>query len=160
MFSRKRGKMSYPEPPKDIYYWKRRIKAKYLTWNSERLCEDKLCKSFWRRPACQETLSKASDISSAAAQVAPDLLKALAILSDTTVRRSTVDLEDVKPYWELEKRLHFCRCLAILLFTSFSVTLLTTERPFFNILKYRGHQWDLLTTWKTRLLQTHIEEFI
>ena len=42
-------------------------------------------------------------ISSAAARVAPDLLKALAILSDTTVRRSAVDQEDLKPYWKLEK---------------------------------------------------------
>ena len=31
------------------------------------------------------------DISSATARVAPDLLKALAILSDTTVRRSAVE---------------------------------------------------------------------
>ena len=36
-------------------------------------------------------MSKALDISSATARVAPDLLKALAILSDTTVRRSAVD---------------------------------------------------------------------
>ena len=43
-----------------------------------------------RRPACQ-TLSKALDISSVTAWVAPDLLKALAILSDATVRRSAVD---------------------------------------------------------------------
>ena len=55
-----------------------------------------------RRPACQ-TLLKALDISSATAQVAPDLLKALAILSDTTVRRSAVDREDLKPYWKSEK---------------------------------------------------------
>ena len=34
---------------------------------------------------------KALDLSSATAQVAPDLFKALAILSDTTVRRSAVD---------------------------------------------------------------------
>ena len=52
-----------------------------------------------RRSACQ-TLSKALDISSATAPVAPDLLKALAILSDTTVRRSAVDREDLKPYWK------------------------------------------------------------
>ena len=43
------------------------------------------------------------DISSATARVAPDLLKALAILSDTTVRRSAVDREDLKPYWKSEK---------------------------------------------------------
>ena len=40
--------------------------------------------------ACQ-TLSKALDISHATAQVARDLLEAPAILSDTTVRKSTVD---------------------------------------------------------------------
>ena len=48
-------------------------------------------------------LSKPLDISSATARVAPDLLKALAILSDITVRRSAVDREDLKAYWESEK---------------------------------------------------------
>ena len=38
------------------------------------------------------------DISKATARVAPDLLKALAFYSDTTVRRSTVDREDLEPY--------------------------------------------------------------
>ena len=56
-----------------------------------------------------KTLSKALDISSATARVAPDLLKTLAILSDTTVRRSAVDREDLKPYWKSEKRPHFSR---------------------------------------------------
>ena len=51
---------------------------------------------MWRIPACQ-TLSKALDILSVTARVALDLLKALAILSDTTVGRSTVDREDLKP---------------------------------------------------------------
>ena len=62
--------------------------------------------SLWRRLACQ-TLSKAFNISSATAQVDPDLLKALAILSDTTVRRSSVDIEDLKPYWKSEKKVTF-----------------------------------------------------
>ena len=57
---------------------------------------------MWRKPACQ-TLSKALDISSATARVAPGLLKALVILTDTTVRRSAVDREDLKPYWKSEK---------------------------------------------------------
>ena len=43
------------------------------------------------------------------AQVAPDLLKAPAILSDTTVRRSAVDQEDLKPFWKSAKRPHFSR---------------------------------------------------
>ena len=58
--------------------------------------------SLWRIPACQ-TLSKALDLSSATTRVAPDLLKALEILSDTTVRRSAVHREDLKPYLKLEK---------------------------------------------------------
>ena len=94
--------------------------TKYLTWNSIDL-------SLWSRAACL-TLSKALDISSATAQVAPQLLKAQAILSDTTVQRSAVDQEDLKPYWESEKNPHFSRWSTILLFTSFSNTSLTTER--------------------------------
>ena len=43
------------------------------------------------------------DISTATAQVAPNLLKALAILSDTTVSRSKIDKEDLKPYWKSKK---------------------------------------------------------
>ena len=35
--------------------------------------------------------------------VAPDLLKALGILLDTTVRRSAVEREDLKPNWKSEK---------------------------------------------------------
>ena len=36
--------------------------------------------------------------------IAANLLKALAILSDTTVRRSAVDGEDLKPNWKPEKK--------------------------------------------------------
>ena len=57
---------------------------------------------MWKRPAYQ-TLLKAMDISYATAHLAPDLLKALAILSVTTVGRSAVDREDLKPYWKTEK---------------------------------------------------------
>ena len=42
-------------------------------------------------------MSKALGISSATARVGPDLLKALALLSDTTVRKSAFDREDLKP---------------------------------------------------------------
>ena len=76
--------------------------------------------SLWKRPACQSLLK--AFISNTAAPVAPDLLKALAILSDTTVRKSAVHWEDLKPYWKLENRPHFSRWLTILLFTSFLKT--------------------------------------
>ena len=37
------------------------------------------------------------------------LLKARAILSDTTAIRSAVDRKELKPYWKLEKGPHFSR---------------------------------------------------
>ena len=51
------------------------------------------------RPVCQTLKDKPS----VAAQVAPDRLEPLAILSDTTVRKSAVDREDLKPYWKSDK---------------------------------------------------------
>ena len=42
-------------------------------------------------------------MSSATARVAPDLLKVVKVLPDTTARRSAVDQEDLKPYWKSEK---------------------------------------------------------
>ena len=98
---------------------KRRTEAKYLTWNSIWL-------EFVKKTS-MPNLAK-SFVSSATARVAPDLLKTLPILLDTTVRRCAVNQEDLKPYWKWEKRLHFSRWSKIILFTSFSKTLLTTER--------------------------------
>ena len=49
------------------------------------------------------------DISSATARVAADLLKALAVISDTTVRKSAVDKKDLKQYWKSDKIPHFSR---------------------------------------------------
>ena len=43
----------------------------------------------------------------ATALVAPDLLKDQANVSDTTVRRSSVDRGNLKPYWKSEKRPYF-----------------------------------------------------
>ena len=80
-----------------------------------------------RRPAYQ-ILLKAMDISSATARVAADLLKAIAVISDTTVRKSAVDKKDLKQYRKTDKRPHFSRWSTVLLFTSFSKTLLTPER--------------------------------
>ena len=83
---------------------------------------------MWRRPACQSLL-EALDISSASAtaRVAPDLLKTLVILSDTTVRSSAVDRDGIKPYLKSENRPHFYRWPISLLLISFSKNLLTTE---------------------------------
>ena len=69
-----------------------------------------------------------------------DLIKAVAILLDTTVRRSAVDSEDLKPYWKSEKRPHFSRWSTILFFRSFSKTLLTKERGLTSRPSYLGQQ--------------------
>ena len=117
-----------------------------------------------------QTLSKFSDRSSNIACVALYLLKAPAILSDTTVRRSPVDREDLKLDWKSGKEPHFSTWSTIPLFTSFSNTLLTTKRRLTgwyvlpvdlspNILKYRERRWNLPTIWKTRVFQTHVQEF-
>ena len=65
-------------------------------------------------------MSKALDIPGATVPVASDLLISQAILSDTTVRRSEVDQEDLKP--------RFPMLLITLLFASFTKTLVATER--------------------------------
>ena len=124
--------------------------------------------NLWRRPACR-TLLKALDTSSATAQLAPDLLKDLATLSDATVRISAVHWEDLKLYWKSEKRPYFSRWSTILIFkfikdlTNYrkktNRVVVFSSRPFSNILKYRDHQYDLPTIWKTWLFQTHVEEF-
>ena len=44
--------------------------------------------------------SSAYQTLTARAQAVPDLLQDLANLSDTTVRRSVVAQEDLKPYWK------------------------------------------------------------
>ena len=68
-----------------------------------RYCGEVMKKHF------NKDLSKAVDILSAALGVAPNMLKVLLIVSYTTVRRSTVDREDLEPYWKAEKKPHFSR---------------------------------------------------
>ena len=81
------GGLPIQNHPKLSVAEKKRNKAKYLTCNSIRL-------KFVKKTSMPNSV----DISSATARVAPDLLKALAVLSDTTVRRFVVDQEDLKPY--------------------------------------------------------------
>ena len=82
------------------------------------------------------------DISGTIARVAPDLLKALAILSDTTVRSSAVDQEDLKPYCKSEKK-----ATLVKFFNDFTNHSKKTNKAVVfscrlssNILKYRDHQ--------------------
>ena len=87
-------KTSHPEPLEANYSWEKKKYGQISDLKFQDL-------SLWRRPACQ-TLSKALDISSATAWIAPELLKALAILADTINRRSAVDQEDLQSYWKID----------------------------------------------------------
>ena len=115
---------------------------------------------MWRRTAWQ-ILLKDLNISSTTDRVTSYLLKILAILSDTTVRRYAVDREDLKPCCKSEKMPHFYKFFEE--FTNHrnktNLAVFFSCRPFPSILKYRDHRWDLPTIWKTRLFQTHIEQF-
>ena len=71
----------------------RENKAKYVTRNS-------VC--LWRGLACQNLLK--------VNQVAPDLLKTLAIPPDKTARRSAIDWEDLRLYWR-EKKATFSKVI-------------------------------------------------
>ena len=117
--------------------------------------------SLWRRPACQ-TLSKALDISRATARVGQtNSIRCNGQKICSWSRRP-------KTILEIRKRPHFSRWSTILLFTSFSKTLLTIERrltgeyflavdlspTFLNT----GTPNETFNIWKTRLLQTLIEE--
>ena len=75
------GSNTWPEIPWDLSLWR-------SVWHI--LLKD-LCKS------------------SATAWVAPGLLKAIAIRSGATVRRSVVHWEDLKKNWRSEKKLYFLR---------------------------------------------------
>ena len=43
-------------------------------------------------------------------------IEALAILLDTTVRKSAVDREDLKPYWKSKKYNHIYVCIYIYIY--------------------------------------------
>ena len=133
-----------------------------------------------RGPACQ-TLSKVLNISSAIDWVATDLLKVLAILSDTTVRRSTIDLEDLYPSIYLSIYLSICLsiCLSVYLSVYLSACILciyniyTKHRVWHTASKREPHSevwrfvhWDNCYWWKTslsvvrRLFRRHSLKFV
>ena len=68
------------------------------------------------------------------------MLKSLLIPSDTTVRRSTINREDLKPYWKSEKKkAHFS---GVDLSPRPGVDISPSSRPFLKILKYRKIQYN------------------
>ena len=81
-------KTSHPESPKAAYYSE---KTNLQFHKNYVFGEDQHANPFQKPWICQVLQTP---------QVAPDVLKAPAILSDTTIRRSAVDREDLKPYWK------------------------------------------------------------
>ena len=127
-------------------------KANYLISNSIRL-------KFVKK-TMMPNLAKSHEYIKWYSSSSPRPPKSPKTLSDTAVKRSVVDREDLKPYWISEKSSYFSRWSQ-----SHYLQVLprpTTERRlravifklFQNIFKYRDHRWNLPTIWKTRLLQT------
>ena len=73
-----------------------------------------------------QTLSKVLDILSAPPGGASDLSKALASISDTTLRRYKVDEEDLKPCCKSEKMVQYLESISKLIICKFFDTLPTT----------------------------------
>ena len=83
-------KISYPEPPRAAYFWEKK-QGQISDQKFQRL-------QFVRKTSMPISVESLAYISNVTAWVAPDLLKALAIPSDTTVRRPAADWQDLKPY--------------------------------------------------------------
>ena len=146
-------KNSHSEPPEAACYWERRNKTKHLTLNSIR-------PNFVKKNSMPNSIKSLAYIKCYSPS-SPRPVKCLSILSDTTVRTSAVDWEDLKPYWKSEKGPHFFSWSIILLFTRFSLpqkifknktnsVAFFSSGHFSNILKYRDHPWDLRTIRNTR----------
>ena len=122
-----------------IFLWKDKVRPNIWPKIPEDL-------SLWRKLGCQI------------------LLKALVNLSNTTVRRSAVDQENLKSYWKQKKPHTFLYLINNPIIYKFfkdctnhrkmKRAVIFSSRPFPNILKQRDW-WDLPTIWKTWLLQTH-----
>ena len=117
----------------------KRNKAKCLIWNTIKPTSMK--KTNMPNPV--ESPSYINWYSSSS----PRPVKALAILSDTTVTMSVDDRKDLNHTGNQKKRPHFSRSSTILLFTSFSNILLTTER------RLTG-QWFLVANLSPTFLNT------
>ena len=103
-------------------------------------------------------MSKALGTSSATAQVIPDLLKTLAILSDKL--SGDLLIEKTQNHTRNQKKGHIClgdnNAIIYIFFQIFYYTQKDLSPTFLNT---RDYQWDLSTIWKIRLLQTLIEKF-
>ena len=111
-------------------------------------------------------------MSSATARVAPDLLKARAVLSNRhNCQKISSWSRRPKTILEIRKKVTFLLVINNPIIYKFlkdftnhrkktSRAIVLSSKPFPNILKYRVHQWDLPAIWKERLFQTHISQLV
>ena len=97
-------KTSHWEPPEVILYWEKKTSGQIFFLEIPDIKFEDL--SLWRRPVCQ-TLSEAWVISRPTAKIVTDLLNALAVLSDITVRRSAIAWKDLNHIGH-QKKGHIC----------------------------------------------------
>ena len=143
---------------------KRRNKAKYLTWNFIR--SKFMKKTSMPNPVKSIGYIKYYSSSSPRPVKSPSNCITYNCQKICSWSRRPKTILD----WKSAKRPHVSKWSTILLFTSFWKTFTNHRkntnravvfgcRLFPKIPKYRDHQLDLSITWKTRLLQTIIDEF-
>ena len=103
------------------------------TWSHLLLTQEEIKPNIWpeipydlRRPACQTVKSLGHIWCYSSSSPRP--VKNASNSIRYNCKKIAVDQLVLKPYWKSEKRAHFARWLTILLFRSFSKTLLTIER--------------------------------
>ena len=118
---------------RNVYYWVIFYYAKYLTGNSMRA-------TFTKKTSISN-LSNSFHILNATARVVLDILKALVIIWVPADKRSSVERNELKPYWKSEEISHFPRWLANLFLTSFSKIL---EKQCGSLYPQTSKIWDLV----------------
>ena len=141
---------------------KRRNKAKYLTWNSIRLKFVK--KTSMPHPVKSLGYIKCHSSSSPRPVKSPS----------NSIRYNCEKIcswsRRPKTILEIRKKTTFLQVINNSIIYKFSKdfnnhrkktnrAVIFSCRPFPNILKYMDYQWNLPTIWKTKLIQTLIEEF-
>ena len=140
-------KTFHPEPLDLLLLFiieERRNKAKHLTWNSITL---KFLKNT-NMPNPVKSLGYIKCYSS----INPRPVKSPSNSFRYNCKKTCSWLRRPKTTLEIRKRPHFSMWSTTPLFTGFSKTnrvKVFSSRPFHNILKYRDHQWNIPTIWKT-----------
>ena len=122
--------------------------------------------SWWRTPACQKlyvkNLGNITCYSSSSLGPVKNPSKSIRC----NCKKICSWLRRPKTILEIRRKATFLKMVNYMFFKDFTNhrnktnrVVVFSSRPFSNIVKYRDQRWNFPTIWKTRLLETQIEEF-